>query len=213
MLKLAYNDGTRHIIATPHFDPVGHCPNVAELKNKLDELNGICDQDFPGLRISLGAEVLFGEGLRRKLRSGAIPTMNGSQYVLVEFLPSVSRDVLEKAVGHLANGGFVSIIAHAERYTALMKDLPWTAYLREKYGALVQVNAAALLRHRHFFAFRHIKNALVQGLVDFVASDAHDIECRKTRMMACYQLVCSRYGIRHAERMFCCGLMKRGSYV
>lgn len=186
MLALAYQDGTRHIVATPHFDPVGKCPDVAFLKSRLAELSAICKADYPDLTLSLGAEVFFGEGFRRKLRAGLIPTMAGSEYVLVEFVPAVTRENLEKAIRHLANGGFVTILAHAERYPAITRNLPFVKYLKEKYGTLIQINSSFVLQRKFFHLRRFLKKGLKENLIDFIASDAHNAGGRRTQLRSAY---------------------------
>jgi len=201
MLALAYAEGTRRIIATSHFDPLGTCPDVGQLMVKLDTLNALCAQRFPGLSIALGAEILYNEGIRRKLRAGVIPTLAGSDHVLVEFLPSVTVAELEKAIRHLANGGFVTIVAHVERYGAVIKAPDAIRHLKGKYGARFQVNAETLLGKRGFFQRRYLKHAIFEGLIDFIASDAHGVERRKTQMKACEAYLVLHYGPELALRL------------
>ena len=202
MLALAYQDGTRRIIATPHFDPLGSCPDVMKLQVHLAELNTVCAEKFPGLSIGLGSEVFFGEGVRRRLRSGIIPTLDGSDHVLVEFLPAVERDYLEKAVRHLANGGYVTVIAHMERYPILVKNPDFARFLKEKYGALLQVNAETFLTRRQLSVKCFLRRAVPDGLIDFVASDAHDTVRRKTRMMEAFKTLSVMYGEDVARPLF-----------
>ena len=202
MLALAYADGTRQIIATPHFDPVGKCPNVALLKQRLAELNAICAAEFPGLNIHLGAEVLFGEGIRRKLRAGIIPTLAGSSFVLVEFVPSVTREHLENAIRHLTNGGFVTILAHSERYPAITRDIFFVQYLKEKYGVLIQVNADTFLVKQHFKMRRFLTKSLQLGIIDFVASDAHGIKQRFSRMNSAYVKISAEHDATFVNSLF-----------
>lgn len=202
MLALSYQEGTRRIIATSHFDPLGSCPDVGRLQSQLAELNALCMERFPGLSLSLGAEIFFGEGVRRRLRSGVIPTLAGTEHVLVEFAPTVSKDYLEKAVRHLANGGFVTILAHMERYPVLVKDPAFARYLKEKYGALLQVNAETFLLPQRLSVRRFLKHAVPDGLVDFVASDAHGSLRRKTRLLEAYGKLSALYGEPLAVSLF-----------
>lgn len=202
MLALAWQEGTRRIIATSHFEALGSCPDVGRLRVQMADLNAICHEKFPGLTVSLGAEVFFGEGVRRRLRSGIIPTLAGSEHVLVEFVPSVARDYLEKAVRHLANGGFVTIIAHMERYPVLVKDPAFARYLKEKYGALLQVNAETFLLPQRLSVRRFLKRAVPDGLVDFVASDAHGTVKRKTRLLEVYGKLAALHGEAVAWSLF-----------
>jgi protein-tyrosine phosphatase len=175
---------------------------VGRLLSQLAELNALCHDKLPGLSISLGAEIFFGEGVRRRLRSGVIPTLAGSEHVLVEFAPTVSKDYLEKAVRHLANGGFVTILAHMERYPVLVKDPAFARYLKEKYGALLQVNAETFLLPQRLSVRRFLKHAVPDGLVDFVASDAHGSLRRKTRLLEAYGKLVGLHGETAAWSLF-----------
>lgn len=202
MLALAYQDGTCHIIATPHFDPLGECPDVSMLKEQLADLNAVCAERFPGLSVALGSEVFFAEGVRRRLRAGIIPTLSGSDHVLVEFLPGADRDTLEKAVRHLANGGFVTILAHVERYPAIVKDPVFIRRLKAKYGTLMQVNADTFLLPARLSVRRFLRYAVPEGLIDFVASDAHGTVWRKTRLQEAYRKLVALYGEPLAISLF-----------
>ena len=202
MLALAYAEGTRRIIATSHFDPLGTCPDVGKLMTKLDTLSVLCVERFPGLSIALGAEILYNEGIRRKLRAGVIPTLAGSDHVLVEFLPSVTANELEKAIRHLANGGFVTIVAHVERYGTIIKAPAIIKHLKGKYGARFQVNAETLLTWQGFTLRRYVKHAITEGLIDFIASDAHGVEWRRTRMKESAAFIEGHYGMEMTHRMF-----------
>jgi protein-tyrosine phosphatase len=202
MLALAYADGTRHIIATPHFDPTGYCPEINLLQERLAELKAVCADEYPDLQLHLGAEVLFGEGIRRRLRAGIIPTLAGSNYVLLEFAPGVSKDALERAVRHLANGGYAAVLAHSERYPAITGDLQFTKYLQEKYGVLIQVNADTFVSRQRFHVRRFLKKAMHQGIIDLVASDAHSTKNRRTMMKNAYVSLAEKYDKNQVNHLF-----------
>ncbi len=202
MLALAYADGTRHIIATPHFNPTGYCPEIDLLQERLAELKAVCADEYPDLQLQLGAEVLFGEGIRRKLRAGAIPTLADSNYVLLEFVPGVSEDKLERAVRHLANGGYVTVLAHSERCPAITGNLKFTKYLKEKYGVLIQVNANTFVSRQRFHVKRFLKKALWLGIIDLVASDAHNTKNRRTMMKNAYVFLTEKYDKNQVNSLF-----------
>ena len=202
MLALAYADGTRHIIATPHFDPTGYCPEINLLQERLAELKAVCADEYPDLQLHLGAEVLFGEGIRRRLRAGIIPTLAGSNYVLLEFAPGVSKDALERAVRHLANGGYAAVLAHSERYPAITGDLQFTKYLQEKYGVLIQVNADTFVSRQQFHVKRFFKKAMQQGIIDLVASDAHNTRGRRTRLRDAHAVISANYNHQFTQSLF-----------
>ena len=84
-LKLAYGQGIRHIIATPHFTGNQDPGLLQELCTCLDyQAKAIAD----GFGVSLGQEIMYFENLVEYLNQGKALTLAGSRYVLVEFGPS-----------------------------------------------------------------------------------------------------------------------------
>ena len=98
MLRLASLDGTRHIVATPHFTPssipdhwgatldISGSINTSEIvREKISELSQQAANQNIDINIHPGTEVLIHPGIPALLESSSICTINGSRYVLVEF--------------------------------------------------------------------------------------------------------------------------------
>ena len=68
------------------------------------------------LRILLGAEILYTDMTCRLLAEGRVPTLAGTEYVLVEFMPGVRYDALYKALEGILRAGYLPVVAHVERY-------------------------------------------------------------------------------------------------
>ena len=71
------------------------------------------------LRLLLGAEILYTDMTCRLLSEGRVPTLAGTEYVLVEFMPGVRYDALYKALEGILRAGFLPVVAHVERYACL----------------------------------------------------------------------------------------------
>ena len=116
MLWMAYEQGIRTIIATPHY-------HQGQDIERLKETTGILRQEAqkldPEYGIFLGQELMDSEGILDELRKGRALTMAGSRYVLIEFLPNVSYSRLYQRLRQLQGAGYIPILAHAERYGCL----------------------------------------------------------------------------------------------
>ena len=105
MAQKAYAEGTRAIIATPHVTPGVERIALDTFEKRLRELRAAGKREGMDLRISLGAEILYTDMTCRMLADGGVPTLAGTQYVLVEFMPGVRYDALYKAVEGILRAG------------------------------------------------------------------------------------------------------------
>lgn len=119
MLGEAYGQGIRHIVATPHYSRRGLPQDLHGLACRLEEE---ARRIAPDLRISLGQETYYHEGLVENLREGKGLTLAGSQYVLVEFDPQVPYQDMFQAVRKMTMARYIPVIAHMERYTCLREE-------------------------------------------------------------------------------------------
>ena len=193
MLRRAVENGIDTVCCTSHAAPAQEpFPRDRYLRH-LTEAQAWADSENLGIRLCPGSEIFVARDLPTLMADGAVPTLNDTRNVLVEFNPDTQRDAIMKTVRQLGNAGYTVVIAHAERYDGLrwMDDL---AALRADLGAVIQVNAGALLYPRTFFQKRWFRRALSRGLCDVVASDAHDVDRRPCRLRAAYDLLVNELG-------------------
>ena len=69
MLQMAYDQGVRHIVATPHFSVNGKNHPVEELQDKLKLLRQMAAEIDPSFTVDLGNELLNGPGIIEELTS------------------------------------------------------------------------------------------------------------------------------------------------
>ena len=79
--------------------------------------------------------------------------------------------------------GYIPIIAHVERYKC-MDNLKYVEMLRS-IGAMIQVNADAVIGKNGMRAKSYTKKLLKNYYVDFIASDCHDLDERQSHMGKC----------------------------
>ena len=202
MIHQAVSDNISTLIATPHVSPGLRYFDQAVFHARLQEANDYCLGQALPLKILPGAELFYTSYTCELLRQGQVPTLAGTDHVLVEFLPSVAAVKLEEAIRHLANAGYVTIVAHVERYGNIIKAPDTMRYLKDRYGARFQVNAETMTCKQGFWLRRYLRQALDEGLVDFIASDAHGVESRKSRLMDGAAFIEEQWGLEVARRMF-----------
>ena len=194
MAKRAYEAGTRVIVATPHVTPgVERIPEET-FQQRLEELRAACAKERMELRILLGAEILYTDMTCRLLSEGRVPTLAGTEYVLVEFMPGVRFDALYKALEGILRAGFLPVVAHVERYACLASSPRRANLIKDELeGVLFQMNNSTILGGRGFFSDLHTRRLLDEGLIDITASDAHNLRERPTRMREAYEKLKEEY--------------------
>lgn len=177
MIKRLQQQGAKAIILTPHYysDSISLNDFLDKRNRALYELQKALPADAP--RLIPAAEVyvtkyLFSnEGLDRL-------TIGNSGYALIEhpFSDSFSQKTYDRLVNLNCEYGIKPILAHIERYPALMDD----EELLDGYidmGCLVQVNISSFTD-----APRRIKKKLFKyletGRIHIIGSDCHNLTSR-----------------------------------
>src|SRR5699024_9602522 len=76
MLQMAYDEGIRYIIATPHHHPRRGKASPRQLRRQLKLVREEAEKISEKLRVYLGTEVYFGQDVPDKLKEEKILTMN-----------------------------------------------------------------------------------------------------------------------------------------
>ena len=97
--------------------------------------------------------------------------------------------------------GYRPILAHVERYRWMENALPWVMKLSAR-GVLMQVTAGSLLGEYGARAEYWSRNLLDNGLVDIVASDAHNVTRRPPGLRSAFEFVTRARGAADAVRIF-----------
>lgn len=178
MARLAVQDGTRVIVATPHPDTrTGIGSKEKTIKATLDFSAVLHEYGIYELQILPGVECYLVPELFTLLREEKLFTLNNSRYLLVEFNHVIAPVNVEKVMFQLRIEGYIPIIAHPERYKYAHDNLKWLQRL-VSLGCLTQVTAGAYYGR---FGKQCQKTAfllLQSNLAHIVASDAHNLEIR-----------------------------------
>ncbi|MGN1020628.1 MAG: CpsB/CapC family capsule biosynthesis tyrosine phosphatase [Aristaeellaceae bacterium] len=201
MIDLAVRDGAEAVIATTHASPGVEAFALAKYRERLEEARAYCRRRQYTLRILEGAEVLYSPSAADELLRGRIPTLNGTAYVLVEWPCDAAADGIAQGLRCLNNEGLIPVLAHAERLTAYWRRPGELIRLREQLDIRVQLNAHALLRPDILRGAGLVRHLMKAGAVDYVASDAHNVAERRTRLSEACERIARDWGVRRAEEL------------
>lgn len=201
MLDAAAADGTGHIIATPHVSP-GILPFHQEAYDrKLEEANAYCCRKGYSLRVLPGAEILFTQAAVRMLSEGKIPTLCGTRFVLVEWCSEEDEETVSASVRRLASAGFIPVMAHVDRLRCYQRRPEQLLELCNTNNIRLQVNCGAVLKHPLSPRHRLFRRLCKEGMLDYIASDAHNISDRPSRMSIAHEKITALYGKAYADRL------------
>ena len=177
MLVKSARCGVKTVIATPHYLPWKKgvtseviCERCKEAEKRLQKEYGISMDIYPGNEIYYSTETV------QLLKTGKALTLAGTRYVLVEFEQETPYQMFCKAARDLCYNRYIPIFAHVERYQCLNRIEKLTEL--KEMGALLQVNVGSLQGGLFEARSRKTKRWLKEELIDFVASDMHDLEER-----------------------------------
>ena len=185
MIYMTYLEKIEKVICTPHnyaFDN-----NVEEVKVQFENLKQLCKQRCPFLSLFLGCEIYCRpeedrmDEIVKKITNGTYPTMNGTNYILVEFSTKSTFEEIEYCLTRIEKAGFIPIIAHIERYNALFPEQEALAIKTveerfaewKKRGYLFQMNGDSLMEIDNEETYANACYLLEHRLIDFLGTDAH----------------------------------------
>ena len=201
MIELSYSEGTRDIILTPHYERTRNKCTRDELREKFAKLKEEVYKRHPDMRLYLGNEVLYEEGVIQDLKDGKIQTMNDTKYVLVEFNIRTSYSQIYEAVQKIENARFRPIIAHVERYRCLFKHIHRIDELT-RMEALLQMNISSVYGGFLDENARWCKKLVKEDYISFFGTDAHDMEERAPYINDYVPWIEKKCGIDFLEKTF-----------
>lgn len=176
MLRDAYSQGIRSIVCSSH--SWGCRENY--FKN-LEILEKQVEKENIDINLYSGCEIYCNYNsvtdITWELYNGILPTINETEYVLVEFDPNATTNEIADCIRYINNYNYNVILAHTERYSSLFREHNWIAFLQE-IGCLFQINAYSLQNERNINIKSAARDLLKEELVSFIGSDAHSISHR-----------------------------------
>ena len=197
MCETAAADGITHIVATPHCNDFWSYDREAH-QARLDELAS----RVPALEFTLGCDFHFSyESVQDFKRCPHHYTIGNTHYLLVELSDFGIPQTLSSVFFEMISSGTIPIITHPERNPLIQKRLnlleEWSAL-----GCLVQITANSLTGRWGSKVKKISEKLVTQGLVNVIASDAHNLGSRPPILSEARKVVAKLAGNEGAASLF-----------
>lgn len=200
MARIAVADGISTVVCTPHILPTVYDNSGPTICLAVSRLQAALTQAKIPLHVLPGADVHIAPDLVEGLRSGRLLSVAGSRYLLFEPPHHVLPPRLQDCVFGLMTAGYVPILTHPERLTWIEQHYDVIQQLASK-GMLMQITGGSVTGRFGRRARHWAERMLDDGLVDLLATDAHDTRARPPRLSEARQLVVERCGDEEATKM------------
>ena len=207
MLRMEYRSGVRKIIMTPHYRKRMFEPPEELVRKRAEYVRREIEALGIDMEVFLGCEYHANSDMLKDISENSIFRMNGGRYVLVEFSSRHSFLIIRNRIYELCAEGFKPVIAHIERYPQIVQK-PEQVEELIRLGALIQVDAGALIGQDGWRLKKVSRKLLKDGRIDFIGSDAHDTKRRPPNLDLCYKYVVKAMGEKYAGELFCTNALK-----
>src|SRR5467141_1932266 len=198
MAESAIADGITHVVATPHsssryfFDFL----RVRRLRDELQARIGDRLKIATGCDFHLNLENL--ESFRKDPRHYCI---NQRDFLLVEFNEFSIPPAMDQMLHEIQLAGVRPVITHPER-NGILRAHPERLRKWVRRGCFAQVTGGALTGGFSAGSQEDALRWIGEGLIHFVASDAHNLRSRPLRLQPAYNAVVDRFGQEKARALF-----------
>lgn len=195
MVDESVRQGVTTIVCTPHYYSKRSPRSFVEKRKAA--FQRLMERGASGIEFRLAAEVFFTEDTSVSFDDLAILAIENTRYILLElpFQKRYTERLFEKLDEFISETGLTPIIAHVERYPALLAKPSIVTRLVDM-GCLIQVNAVA-------FEVKGVKSfaecLLRKGMIHVVGSDMHNTDARPQSMQA-YEAAVERLGMQAAAK-------------
>lgn len=200
MLRIAYRDGIRSIIVTPHNLRGKYRITNTQIKCHMDKLQEYINSTTSPIALYEGNEIYYSFDTIQLLKEKQLLTLADSKYILIEFPPSSEYQYIKNGLKELCGAGYLPILAHGERYKNITCDLE-RFYELLCIGVYIQVNAMTVTgdngRPQQIIANELLKKDYVQ----FIATDCHSDGIRAPRLTECVDTIRRKYGEAYVNRL------------
>ncbi len=202
MARLAADDGTATIVATPHQLGSWSDNRGDEIRALVDECNERLEAESIPVNVLAGGEIRIEPGLIDELVTGELVTLGDHRrHVLLE-LPHELYFPLNGLMHELAARQIAVLLAHPERNQGLLRQ-PDLAVDLVDAGCLMQLTAGSLVGTMGTHATDMAEWMITEGLVHVVSTDAHSPRTRRPLMSRAYDRICELTDVETADDL--CG--------
>jgi protein-tyrosine phosphatase len=199
--RVAASDGTRIIVATPHYRDGFYMNPRSEVLAAVRDLNTRLVEAAIPVEVLPGAEVHVCSDLVQRVKDGHAPTLaDNGRTVLFELSMSQYPVELEQLVFQMKLAGLQVLFAHPERIRYFQEDVRrYEAVVR--LGAFGQITTGSVLGVFGEDIEEFSEELLRKRLVHVLASDAHNTRGRPPMLRQGVARIAKWVGDDFAERM------------
>ncbi|MCP4382293.1 MAG: capsular biosynthesis protein [Hyphomicrobiales bacterium] len=200
MARIAEADGIVTMACTPHIKPGVYANNSNGIGLAVDSLAEAISHAGIALELTTGADAHLDPKLLSGLMGGTVPTICGSRYFLLEPPHDVFPPRMEDFALSFLSSGFVPILTHPERLGWISGRFDAITRIA-RAGVLMQLTGNSLTgqfgREPKYWSERMID----EGIVDLLASDAHNTTSRQPKLAESRDIVGKRVGEDRAQTL------------
>lgn len=175
MCRVAFQDGIRSIVATPH---IGKFPNSKEvISKKAEELKEKLNANRVNIDLFIGSDLQLTPDIFTLIENRSVVTINNSRYLLLDIPHSLLPPNIELITERLIERGVVPLIGHPERCLQIQEDLG-VLYAIVKLGAVVQITASSITGGMGTKARDTVYSILRHDLAHVISTDTHGLNTR-----------------------------------
>jgi protein-tyrosine phosphatase len=183
MIRQGKKIGITAICTTPHLSSGFTKERTEKIMESFLKLKERTSEEETGIDLHLGSEIDLRMNFDSIKRLPFFFINQTRKYLFVELPLGEFPSFAEKIFFSLLIEGFSPILAHPERSLQREEDFGRIEKLKDS-GILSQLNAGSLLGNFGKKIQRAARRLLAEDLVDFVSSDAHDLNSRPITVMA-----------------------------
>lgn len=200
MARIAVENGTTAIVATPHVIEGDWLPDWSGIVDGCSELQAALAQKQIPLTLYPGAEVALSLDILDKISGPGAYCINGGRYMLVELPAMEIPGYADEFFFTLQARGITPVIAHAERHPVIA-NCPEQLQEWVNKGILVQVNGPSLSGRMGERSMKTAELLLHNHMVHILGSDAHSPRRRKPVLAAAREKVLALCGTAVTDKL------------
>lgn len=201
MCRIAAQDGTSTVVATPHM-PSECALRSEDVLSAVASLQATVSGAGVPLRILPGAELYLEPDLPRRVRDGLVLTVgNAGRYLLVELSSNAVAPGVEDVLFKLQLMGIRPVVTHPERNFAVQAN-PEVLVPLILAGNAMQITAGSLMGEFGPNAAACAALLVKRRMAHVVATDAHSPRRRLPRLSEARKAVEEMAGADEAEAIF-----------
>lgn len=198
MAESAIADGITHVVATPHSSNEYHF-DFTKVRGLRDELQAKIGSR---LKLATGCDFHLNPENVKSLREDASRyCINQRDYLLVEFNEVSIPPAIDQTLHEMQLAGLRLIVTHPER-NSILRTRPERLKKWVQQGCFAQVTGGSLTGVFGPTAQNVALRWIGEGLIHFVASDAHNTQRRPLQLQPAYDVIVERFGEQKARALF-----------